>query len=185
MSIVQLLDIFNFLEGSTSLDSFVKAYRTSETKSYFAYEWFDDPEKINNTPFAPCETLFSRLWIKNTFEADSSEFHSLIFGGLTSQEALSKLKVKQPPGAGQENYQYLTNVWQHEIILTLEDFLCRYKNKDVVPMLKTMQNVVGFYHKKDMTCESLDVLCQIVQIFVFTSQPQQNFIPSQKTTWIY
>ena len=31
---VQLLDIMNFLGGATSLDSFLKAYKTEETKSF-------------------------------------------------------------------------------------------------------------------------------------------------------
>ena len=41
---VQLLDIMNFLGGATSLDSFLKAYKTEETKGFFPYEWFDNPE---------------------------------------------------------------------------------------------------------------------------------------------
>ena len=38
---VQLLDIMNFLGGATSVDSFLKAYKTAEIKSFFPYEWFD------------------------------------------------------------------------------------------------------------------------------------------------
>ena len=34
---VQLLDIMNFLVGATSLDSFHKAYKTSETKGFLPY----------------------------------------------------------------------------------------------------------------------------------------------------
>ena len=45
---VQLLDIMNFFGGATSLDSFLKAYKTEETKGVFPYEWFDNPEKLNN-----------------------------------------------------------------------------------------------------------------------------------------
>ena len=41
---VQLLDIMNFLGGDTSLDSFLKAYKTEETKGFFPYEWFDNPK---------------------------------------------------------------------------------------------------------------------------------------------
>ena len=40
---VQLLDIMNFLGGATSLDSFLKAYKTSETESFFPYESSDCP----------------------------------------------------------------------------------------------------------------------------------------------
>ena len=35
---VQLLDIMNFLGGATSLDSFLRASKTSETKGFFRYE---------------------------------------------------------------------------------------------------------------------------------------------------
>ena len=45
---VQLLDIMNIFGGATSLDSFLKAYKTEETKGFFPYEWFDNPEKSNN-----------------------------------------------------------------------------------------------------------------------------------------
>ena len=47
----QLLDKMNFLGGATSLDSFLKAYKNSETKGYFPYEWFDYPDKMQKTEF--------------------------------------------------------------------------------------------------------------------------------------
>ena len=46
---VHLLDIKNFLGGATSLKSFLEAYKTSETKGFFPYEWFDCPQKMNNS----------------------------------------------------------------------------------------------------------------------------------------
>ena len=42
---VQLLHILNSFGGATSPTSFLKADKTSETKSYFPYEWFGDPGK--------------------------------------------------------------------------------------------------------------------------------------------
>ena len=50
---VQLLDFTNFLGGATSLDSFFKAYKTEETKGFFPYEWFKNPEKLNNKELPP------------------------------------------------------------------------------------------------------------------------------------
>ena len=38
---VLLLDLMNFLGGATSLDWFLKAYKTSETKGFFPSAWFD------------------------------------------------------------------------------------------------------------------------------------------------
>ena len=50
---VQLLDVMNFLGGATSLDSFLKTYKTAETKGFFPYEWFDCPQKTNNSELPP------------------------------------------------------------------------------------------------------------------------------------
>ena len=54
---VQLLDIMNFLGGATSL----KAFKTSETKGFFPFEWFDCPQKMNNSEFPPYDAFFSKL----------------------------------------------------------------------------------------------------------------------------
>ena len=45
---IQILGIMIFLGGATSLDSFLKAYRTKETKGFFPYEWFECTKKLNN-----------------------------------------------------------------------------------------------------------------------------------------
>ena len=37
---IHLMDKMKFLGGAKSLDSFMKAYKTSETKRFFGYEWF-------------------------------------------------------------------------------------------------------------------------------------------------
>ena len=45
---IQLLGIMKFLGGAKSLDSFLKANKTSDTKRIFPYEWFDHPDKLQN-----------------------------------------------------------------------------------------------------------------------------------------
>ena len=42
---VQLLDNMSFHGGATSVDSFLKAQKTSETKNFFPYERFDCPKR--------------------------------------------------------------------------------------------------------------------------------------------
>ena len=42
---IQLLVIKNFLGGATSLDSFMKAYKTSVPKRFSDYKWFGPAEK--------------------------------------------------------------------------------------------------------------------------------------------
>ena len=71
-----------------------------------------------------------------------------MYGGWTSIEVLSKIKMKQPPATGQESYQYLTSVWQQENILTSKNFLRWYNNKDVAPTLEVLQKMVDFSHNK-------------------------------------
>ena len=58
---IQLLDIMKFLGGALSLDSFLKAYKTSETKGFFPYEWFDHADKMHNAEFPPYDAFFSKL----------------------------------------------------------------------------------------------------------------------------
>ena len=48
---VQLLDIMKFLGGATTLDSFLKAYKASELKGYFPYEWFDTAKSLMNNNY--------------------------------------------------------------------------------------------------------------------------------------
>ena len=144
---VQLLDILNFLGGTKSLDSFLKACKTSDTQSYFPYEWFSDPEKPNKIQLAPYETFFSKLRNINLSKKTIQTF-KVEKMGLTSKEGLSKLKMNQPPATGQENYQQLTNVWQEENMCSFKDILRWYNNKDVLPTLEAMQKMVYFYHNR-------------------------------------
>ena len=58
---IQLLDNMIFLGGATSLDSFLKAYKTKESKGFFLYERFDCPEKMNNKELPPYDSFFSIL----------------------------------------------------------------------------------------------------------------------------
>ena len=51
---VQFLDIMKFLGGSTTLESFLKAYKASETREFFPYEWFDNPD---NLTFLNCHRM--------------------------------------------------------------------------------------------------------------------------------
>ena len=66
--VVQLLDNLNFLGGATSLDSFLKAYKTAETKGFFPYEWFECPQKMKNSEFPPYDAFFSKLRNVNPLE---------------------------------------------------------------------------------------------------------------------
>ena len=145
---VQFLDIMNFLGGATSLDSFLKAYKTSETKSFFPYEWFDCPQKKKNSELPPYDTFLSKLRNVNPLQKDHSDYQKLISCGLKTEEAPSKMKLSKPPPSGEEDYHYLLDIWNHEKMCTFKDFLRWYNNKYVVPTLEAMQKMLVFYHKK-------------------------------------
>ena len=61
----QLLNLKNLLGGATSLDSILKAYKTSETKGFFPYESFDHPDKMQKTEL-PRMTLFTVSFVAVT-----------------------------------------------------------------------------------------------------------------------
>ena len=110
-------------------------------------------ESSTTLNFLRTKPFFSKLRNNNPFEKHYLEFRSLIDGGLTSKETLSKLKLKQPPATRQKNYQYMTSVWQQKNMRTFKDFLRSYNNKDVVPTLEAKQKMIDFYHN-----EGIDML---------------------------
>ena len=135
----QLLDIMNFLGGVTSLDSFLKAYPTKETKCFFPYEWFDCPEKMNNKELSPYDSFFSILRNNNPLEKDYNNFQNLVNSGLTTEQAVAKLRMDRIPPTGAENFSYLQNVREINNMQYFSDFFKWYNNKDVVPTLEAMR----------------------------------------------
>ena len=144
---VQLLDIMNFLGGATGLDSFLKAYKTEETKGFFPYEWFKNPEKLNNKELPPYDSSFSKLRNINPLEKDYNDFENLTTSGLPSEQAVCKLRLNKILPTGDENYAYLRSIWVSE---GMKSFLMWYNNKDFVPTLEAMQKMIEFYHQKEI-----------------------------------
>ena len=82
---IQLLDTMNFLGGATSLDSFLKAYKTSETKGFFPYECFDHPNNMQNPEFPPYDAFYSKLRSCNPLETENTNYVNLLKSGLTTE----------------------------------------------------------------------------------------------------
>ena len=120
---IQLLDIMKFPDVATSLDSFLKAYKTSETKRFFPYEWFDHPDKMQNTELPPFVAFYSKVRSCNPLEAEYTDYVNLLKSGLTTEQAVVKLKLSKPPPTGIENYQYLQHIWKQEQVSSFKDFL--------------------------------------------------------------
>ena len=147
---IQLLDIMNFLGGATKLDSFLKAYKTSKTKGFFLYECFDHPHKMQRTELFPYDDFYSKIHSCNPLEAECTDFVNLLQSGLTTEQAVVKLKVSKPPPIGNESYQYLQHIWKQEQMSSFKDFLRGYNNRDIVTTLEAMQKMIAFHHDKDI-----------------------------------
>ena len=93
----------NFLGGATSLDSSLKAYKTEETKSFFPYEWFDNPEKLNKKDLPPYDSFFSKLHNNNSLEKNYNDFENITTNGLSSEQAVCKLRLNKIPPTGDES----------------------------------------------------------------------------------
>ena len=143
---IQLMDIMNFLGGATSLESFLKAYKTKETKGFFPYEWFVCPEKTNNKELAPYDSFFSILRRSNPLQKDYNDFQNLLNSGLTTEQALAKFRMDRIPPIGAENDSYLQRVWKNENMQYFSDFLKWYNNESVAPILEAMRKMTEFYH---------------------------------------
>ena len=139
-----------FLGGATSLDSFLKAFKTSDTKVFFPYEWFDHPDKMQNPELPPYDAFYSKLCSCNPIETVYTDNVNLLKSGLTTEQAVIKLKLSKPPPSGIENYHYLQQIWKQEQMSSFKDFLSWYNNKDVVPTLEAMQEMIALYHNKDI-----------------------------------
>ena len=54
-------DMSTGLGGEKSSDSFLKAYKSSETKGFFPYEWFDIAHKLKNRKLPPYKAFSSKM----------------------------------------------------------------------------------------------------------------------------
>ena len=120
---IHLLDIMNFLGNATSLDSFLKAYKTKETNGFFPHNWRNCPEKMNNKEFPPDDSFFSILRNNNPLEKDYNDFQNLVNSGLTTDQAVAKLRMDRIPPTRAENYSYLQSIWVNEGMKSFKDFL--------------------------------------------------------------
>ena len=175
--VIQLLDIMNFLGGATSLDYFLKAYKTKETKGFFPYEWFDCPKKMNNKELPPYDSFFSILRNSNPLEKDYNDFENLVNSGLTTEQAVAKLRMDRIPPTGAENYSYLQSVWESKKMQNFSDFFKWYNNKDAVPTLEAMQKLIEFYHNKGIDMLKLGCTLPILANICLHKSTDSKFYP--------
>ena len=164
---IQLLDIRSFLGGATSRDSFLKAYKISETKGLPPYEWFDHPDKCRKQKFPPHDAFYSKLRSCNRLEAEYTDYVNFLKSGLTTEQAVVKLKLSKPSPTVIEIYQYLQQIWKQEQMSSFNQFLRWYNNQDDVPTLEATQKMIDFYQHKDI--DMLKLGCTLPNLANFCS----------------
>ena len=103
----QASDVLKFLGWATGLDSFLKAYKTSQAKNYFPYEWSYHPDKTQNTE-VPQMTIFTVNFVAVTLlKWITRTMFLLLKSGLTTEQAVVNLKLSKPTPTGIEHYRHL------------------------------------------------------------------------------
>ena len=64
--------------------------------------------------FPPYDAFYSKLLSCNPLAAEYTDYGILLKSGLTTEQAVVKLKLAKPPLIGIENYQYLQQTWKQE-----------------------------------------------------------------------
>ena len=105
---------------------------------------------MNNKELPPYDSFFSILRKSNPLEKDYNDFHNLVNSGLTTEQAVIKLRMDRIPPTCPENYSHLQGVWESNNMQYFLGFLKWYNNKDVVPTLEAMQKMIEFYRNKEI-----------------------------------
>ena len=133
----KFLDISNYLAGGVSYSAFLEAYKIPEAKSYFPYEWFDHPSKLDVPSLPPYHTFYSELKQKNVLEVRDKKDDDDVDDG---NEYDQNDKV-----LGARRYRELHDIWRDRGMTTFRDFLEYYNNLDVGPFVQAVEKMQKFY----------------------------------------
>ena len=100
---------------------------------------------------------------------------------MKTEEAPSEMKLSKPPTSGEENYQYLLDIWKLENMCTFKDFLRWYNNRHVVPTLEAMQKKLAFYHKKEIDMLKLGCTLPNLANICLRKSTSAKFYPFNET----
>ena len=174
---VHFIDIMNFRGDASSVDSLLKTYKTSGTKGFFPYEWFDSPKKLTYPNFPSHNEFFNRLRNRNPLDKAHSDYQNFVNSGCSSEEALKKHQVSSIPPTGQENYAFLQQVWKNHDMLSFKDFIRWYNNKDVVPTLEATKKMIDFYYSKRIDMLNMDCTLPSLANICLHSSTNVKFYP--------
>ena len=78
---------------------------------------------MNIEELPPYESFFSILRNNNPLEKDYNDFQNLVNSGLTTEQAVAKLRMDRRPPTGAENHSYLQSVWENNNMQNFSDWL--------------------------------------------------------------
>ena len=133
---LQLLGALIFLQGATSLFSFLQTYETSKSKGYLPLELFYDPVTLHITqgfPFEAFYNKYNKLLDKEVSWQRWFRFSKLLQRKHDQHKVTTQIEIQSVGFIWLKKCQYLLSMWEHEKMCFFEDCFRWYKDKDVVP----------------------------------------------------
>jgi len=130
---LKFLDISNYLAPGTSYEKWVKAYGCEQKKSWFPYEWFDSPEKLEEKSLPDYEYWYSEL--KGRYLLTRKEW-----------EYCKKLYEEKGMKTFKDWLEYYNNIDVIPGIEAMEKMLSFYREKGL-DMLKDAVSIPGLSMK--------------------------------------
>ena len=78
---------------------------------------------MNDKELPTYDSFFGVLRNSNPLEKDNNDFQNLVNSGLTTEQAVVKLRMDGIPPTGAENYSYLQSVCENNNKQYFSDFL--------------------------------------------------------------
>ena len=132
---------------------------------------------MQNPELPPYDVFYSKLRSCNPLETEYTDYVNQLKSGLTTEQAVIKLKLSKPPPTGIENYHYLQQIWKQEQMSSSMEFLWWHNNKDVVPTLEAIQKMIAFYHDKDIDMLKLGCTLSNLANFCLHKSTDAKFYP--------
>ena len=85
--------------------------------------FLDCPENLNNNELPPFDSFFRILSNINPFEKDYNDFQNLVNSGLTTEQAVAKLRLEKLLPTSAASFLYLNSVWENNTMQYFSHFL--------------------------------------------------------------
>ena len=132
------IDLMSYLGPGTSYSKFLASFNIKEEKFFFPYSHLTSFERLNDPlPEYPGESWYSDIKSCDLLNAAHDEW--------------SRAGKQGPaPKTGEENYQYIKEVWNEKGFKSLKCMLRYYNALDVKPMVDACAQLMKQFHALDL-----------------------------------